>query len=306
MSLSDYRDARNWGRAIREELVEHRMPPAIVARGYGRYQSDPSLNAREMATFLTWLDGGMPRGDEADRPVRSSALDSVEDVEADAGIRLSLPEQTVPADADLIVRRVTIDVAAVAGRSIARVQFRPGNRRVLRGAMIFARGATSRDSLWLGGWLPWQHAVVPPSQNAFRLPPDAALVVELYYRGADNRLTDRSSIDVSFAPETAKGRIADVLIEAGQDGRGRVKLQAATSVWAMHPEMVDGVSSMEVRAERPDGSTEVLLWIPTARADWPLALVMQEPVTLPAGTTIALVAEARADARPRVTLSVLH
>ena len=37
MSLSDYRDARAWGRAIREELVEHRMPPAIVARGYRRY-----------------------------------------------------------------------------------------------------------------------------------------------------------------------------------------------------------------------------------------------------------------------------
>ena len=67
-SLSDYRDARVWGRAIREELVEHRMPPAIVARGYGDHESDPSLNAREMATFLTWLDGGMPRGDEADRP----------------------------------------------------------------------------------------------------------------------------------------------------------------------------------------------------------------------------------------------
>jgi hypothetical protein len=34
-SLSDYRDARAWRRAIREELVEHRMPPPIAARGYG-------------------------------------------------------------------------------------------------------------------------------------------------------------------------------------------------------------------------------------------------------------------------------
>jgi hypothetical protein len=63
-SLSDYREARAWGRAIREELVEHRMPPPVVARGYGGYLSDPSLSTREMATFLTWLGGGMPRGDE--------------------------------------------------------------------------------------------------------------------------------------------------------------------------------------------------------------------------------------------------
>jgi hypothetical protein len=54
MSLSDYRDARAWGRAIREELVEHRMPPAIVARGDRRDQTDPSRNAREIATFHAW------------------------------------------------------------------------------------------------------------------------------------------------------------------------------------------------------------------------------------------------------------
>jgi hypothetical protein len=71
-SLSDYRDARAWGRAIREELVEHRMPPPVVARGYGGYLSDPSLSTREMATFLTWLDGGMPRGDEKYCPLNSS------------------------------------------------------------------------------------------------------------------------------------------------------------------------------------------------------------------------------------------
>jgi hypothetical protein len=331
MSLSDYRDARNWGRAIREELVEHRMPPAIVARGYGRYQSDPSLNAREMATFLTWLDGGMPRGDEADRPARSAALDALEDIEADAGIRLSLPEQTVPADEDVVVRRVTIDAAAIAGRAIARVQFRPGNRRVLRGAMIFARNAFSAangdarprrtddvsgsgDTLWLGGWLPWQHAVVPPPQHAFRLPPRATLVAELYYRGADVALADRSSIDLSFASEAVKGRIDAIVVAAdaatGSRVRGRVKLPASASVWAIHPATLEGLSSLEVRAERPDGSTEVLMWIPQARTDWPIALVMQEPVELPAGATVSVVGEmterARADTRPRVTLSVVR
>ena len=79
-----------------------------------------------------------------------------------------------------------------------------------------------------------------------------------------------------------------------------------TRVWAIHPETLASIESMELRVERPDRSTEVLLWIPRARADWPLALVMQEPVTLPAGSTVSLVAETSAAAsRPRVTLSVL-
>jgi hypothetical protein len=96
MSISDYREARSWGRAIREELVEHRMPPAMMARGFHRYEGDPSLNQREIATFLTWLDGGMPRGDEADRP-RPLPLDVAGEIAQGAGVRLPLPPQQVPA-----------------------------------------------------------------------------------------------------------------------------------------------------------------------------------------------------------------
>ena len=312
-SLSDYRDARAWGRAIREELVEHRMPPPVVARGYGGYLSDPSLNTREMATFLTWLDGGMPRGDEADRP-KANDTDAAGDV-GRASVRLSLPPQTVAAGENLVVRRVTVDAASIANRSIARVELRPGNRRVLRGAIVFASNAPSSSAAlsWVGAWLPWQHAVVPPSTHGFRLPSGTDLRVDLYYKGADAEITDRSEIDVVFAPETTQGSLGDVAIEAVADHspgrmRGAVKLPQATTIWAVHPEFDASVTSMELRAERPDKSVEVLLWMPTPNSDWPVALVMQEPANLPAGSTISLVAETKDQAgrsRPSVTLSVL-
>jgi hypothetical protein len=115
MSLSNYREARAWGRAVREELVEHRMPPAIVARGYGRYETDPSLTAREMATFLTWLDGGMPQGDNADLPPRSTATEADVDAESSGALRMTVPSQTIPAGQELVVRRVTIDAGGAAG-----------------------------------------------------------------------------------------------------------------------------------------------------------------------------------------------
>jgi hypothetical protein len=35
----------------------------------------------------------------------------------------------------------------------------------------------------------------------------------------------------------------------------------------------------------------VLLWMPAANAEWPVTLVMQEPVSLPAGSKVVLVAE---------------
>lgn len=340
MSLSDYRDARAWGRAIREELVEHRMPPALVARGYGRYETDPSLTAREMATFLTWLDGGMPRGEDADLPPRPHAAgNSVDDIEDAASLRLPLPAQTVPAGEELVVRRVTIDAGAAAGRAIARVQVRPGNRRVLRGALVFAglpRGVVDTEErgthLWVGSWLPWQHAIVPPPAYAFHLPARTTLVVELYYRGTQAEpVVDRSAVDVMFAPTAVTGHVDNVVIEAtpapqrvdtvgpkpdttydqiATRMRGSIKLLQPTTIWAIQPVVTASVSSMELRAERPDKSVEVLMWIPNARADWPIALVMQEPVRLPAGSIVSVVAETDPSASPlsapRVTLSVLR
>ena len=96
---------------------------------------------------------------------------------------------------------------------------------------------------------------------------------------------------------------------AGSRVRGAVKLSQPATVWAIHPAMDAPVTSMELRVERPDKSFEVLMWIPEVRADWPVALVLAEPLSLPAGSTISLVAEAGAAARvtaPRVTLSVLR
>ena len=316
MSLSDFRDARLWGRAIREELVEHRMPPAILARGYGEYETDPSLNAREMATFLTWLDGGMPRGEEADRPTRPGRVDTAGETENPAALRITLPAQTVPARENLVVRRVMVDAGAAAGRSIARLQLQPGNPRVVRAALVFAASPTDTlpaSGSWIGAWLPWQHAVAPPPAYAFRLPPRARLVVDLYYRGADTPQTDKSSLELILAPGRETQPVAEVVVEPLEETssrfRGRVLLRDSTRIWAIHGGLDASVASIEMRVERPDKSVEVLLWVPTVRPEWPLALVMREPVQLPAGSVVSFVAEkskAGSGTPPRVRLSVMQ
>lgn len=320
MSLSTYQSTKSWGRAIREELVEHRMPPAIVARGYGRYETDPSLTAREMAVFLAWLDGGMPRGSDADLPPRIEAGgENGDELEDPAGVRVALPAQTVPAREPLVVRRITIDAGAAAGRAVARVQFRPGNRRVLRGALVFAAPAGQAPTQWVGGWLPWQHAVVPPQGYAITLPPRGTLIVDLYYRGGDAEAVDRSAVDLSLAPAAAP-HVDDLIIDAvpapphagqaaGRAQGGRT-LSQPTTIWALQPAVDPSIASMELRAERPDKSVNVLLWIPKASPDWPLALVMQQPVHLPAGSTLSLLVERDPSAShppaARVWVSAVH
>jgi hypothetical protein len=295
IALSNYRDVRSWGRAIREEIVEQRMPPWTVARGYGRFQNDLSLTARETTTVLSWIDGGMPRGDDRDLP---SAPHPDAAIAPDLSVRL--PPQRIPALEDHLVRRVSIAIPVDPNRSISRLVLAPGARPVLRGALIFEADG-DRTGQWVGAWLPWQHDTAPPAPHGFRLPRGARLIVELHYRGADRDVTDESSsIEVYYAPE-ASAPIGEVVV----DGSAPSRLARNATVWAIVPSAGESASSLELTARRPDGSVQVLLWVPRLHREWPQALLLDRPLALPAGTALSLVAHP-SDPSARARLSLLR
>ena len=48
MALTTYAEARPWAVAIKEEILERKMPPWSAAGGYGHFANDMSLTAREI------------------------------------------------------------------------------------------------------------------------------------------------------------------------------------------------------------------------------------------------------------------
>lgn len=316
--LDSYREVRAWGRAIREEIVEQRMPPWSAAPGYGRFEKDLALSAREEATLLSWLDGGMRRGEDADLPPPPAAPS-----QQPPDLRLEVPPQQVPPGEELVVRRVRLDSGLARERWLGRLVLRPGARRVLRGALVFASapGPAAGGEQWIGAWTPWRPELAPPEPHAFRLPAGAALTLLLYYRGDTAAVVDRSRVELHFAPAPAAGAVEDVRLEAATRDLGcggaprstgeRALVRAAT-LWALQPAAGESARSLELRARRPDGSVEVLLWMPRYRPEWPQALVLQDPMPLPAGTRLSLAVchepgEPGADAvTPQVALSVLR
>jgi hypothetical protein len=68
MSLATYEEARPWAKAIKEELLEKRMPPWHAVRGYGEFRNAPPITQREIDLIVNWVEGGAPRGDEKDLP----------------------------------------------------------------------------------------------------------------------------------------------------------------------------------------------------------------------------------------------
>ena len=78
-SLVTYNEARPWAKAIREEVLERRMPPWGAVEGVGAFRDDPSLTALEIEMLVSWVEGGAPEGDVVylpPKPVLESSLKS--------------------------------------------------------------------------------------------------------------------------------------------------------------------------------------------------------------------------------------
>jgi mono/diheme cytochrome c family protein len=68
MSLMTYKDARPWARAIREAVVQRKMPPWHVDPKVGDSINDPRLSDAEIATIDAWVRTGTKEGDAKDLP----------------------------------------------------------------------------------------------------------------------------------------------------------------------------------------------------------------------------------------------
>ena len=66
--LNNYAVARPWAKAIKEEILERRMPPSQAVKGFGRFEDDYSLTQHEVDQIVAWVDGGTPKGDDKDLP----------------------------------------------------------------------------------------------------------------------------------------------------------------------------------------------------------------------------------------------
>ena len=64
-SLTTYEQARPWAKAIKEEVLERRMPPFGAIKGFGELRDDRALTQEELHLISDWVEGGSPEGDPA-------------------------------------------------------------------------------------------------------------------------------------------------------------------------------------------------------------------------------------------------
>jgi hypothetical protein len=70
MPLLTYEQARPWAKAIRDEVLNRRMPPWGAIKGFGDFRNDSSLTQEEIMRIAQWVEGGAPEGDPIYLPSR--------------------------------------------------------------------------------------------------------------------------------------------------------------------------------------------------------------------------------------------
>ena len=298
--LTTYKEARPWAVAIKEEILEKKMPPWGAASGYGHFANDMSLTAREMSLILSWTDGGAPSGvllvDEDKQPVFVPSLTGWTQGEPDEIVKVA-DAVTIAANAPFRVDRIEVNTGLKQAKWLRSLQLNPTDRRVVRYAAIYE----ARTGRWLGTWTPATLVSTMPSGSAVQLPAGGKLTIEIGYRGnQDGDFPGSADLGLYFSEQKPAQTVSSielappaVNVAAGKTGervRAETTIKSATTAAVLWPKLGVGAKTFEVTAIRPDGTVEPMLWLNNYRAEWPTSYMLKEPVALPAGTRLLMTA----------------
>ncbi|MBI3683117.1 MAG: cytochrome c [Acidobacteria bacterium] len=73
MSLVTYEEARPWAKAIKEEVLERRMPPWGAVKGFGAFRNEQALSQEDISIIADWVEGGAPEGELKYMPEKPNA-----------------------------------------------------------------------------------------------------------------------------------------------------------------------------------------------------------------------------------------
>src|SRR5690242_16991072 len=67
-SLLTYEQARPWAKAIKEAVLQRKMPPWFADPQFGNFVNSPSLSRGDIDTLVHWVDNGAAKGDPKELP----------------------------------------------------------------------------------------------------------------------------------------------------------------------------------------------------------------------------------------------
>lgn len=325
-SLETYEQALDWAADIQQVTAEKTMPPWKAVPGHGEFARTRSLSAEDIATLEAWVTDGCPLGDEAELAEPPKFPDGWLAGEPDLILEPS-EDYELAADGGDVYRCFVFPTDFDRDRYIVGLEVLPGNRRIVHHVIAFV-DTTGRSEVLdqedpgpgyrtsqgfpgflpaggLGGWAPGNTQAHLPEGMAKVLPRGARVVMQVHYHKTGKRERDRtrlglyaSRVQVTRAvralPLMPKGGpLSGMRIPAGEANyeiRGSFTMPADALALQVTPHMHLLGKDMRVDATLPDGRVEPLVYVQGWDFNWQESYQYRQPVVLPRGTRLELVA----------------
>ncbi len=138
MTLTSYEDVRPWAKVIKNKVVSREMPPWGADPAHSlKMRNDRSLTQAQIDTIVAWVEGGAPRGSDADLPPLPTFAEGwTFGREPDAILEMPI-DFSIPAEGELGVQMFYSKVPWSEDRFAETLELRPGNRAVVHHAGVF-------------------------------------------------------------------------------------------------------------------------------------------------------------------------
>jgi hypothetical protein len=323
-SLERYELAKVWASSIRDYTARRLMPPWKPADGIGDFHDRRSLTLQEIGTLARWADNGAPRGNIADLPPapKFAAVDSWTLGKPDVVLTPGR-EYHLDAEGRDVYRNFVMPIDFDKDTYIAGMEFQPGNRAVVHHVVTYidpsaasarmdgkdkepgysipgAIGIGVLNAQWGEVWVPGNAPHLMPAGTAKRIPKGAKLVMQVHYHKSGKPETDLTKMAIYFA----KGAVEQTYhmeqvgnmffqLRPGQDKEEVVAhnvIPGDAKLHSIFPHMHMIGKDMKVTATLPDGRQIPLIYIDDWDFNWQATYFYKQPISLPKGTRIDLIA----------------
>jgi mono/diheme cytochrome c family protein/peroxiredoxin len=325
-ALETYQQAVSWADDIRRFTADRTMPPWKPVAGQGDFAGARALSQEEIDLLAQWVQAGTPRGDDRDLPPPRNFSNDWRLGTPD--LVLSPNEEfELAADGPDVYRCFILPAHFDQHQFVTAIEVKPGNARVVHHVLVFIDNsgrslaldakdagpgyATTQGSPGflpagsLGGWAPGNTRDYLPSGMAKLVPRGSKIVMQVHYHKTGKPETDRTQLGLYFAKEPVTrlvraiavtppgGPLSGMTIPAGDANyqvTGSLVLPDDFLAVCITPHMHLLGKDMKVLATLPDGSTRPLVEIRNWDFNWQETYRYRQPVLLPKGTQLDLVA----------------
>lgn len=137
-SLMAYDSVKTNAPEVREAVATGYMPPWHAEGPHGMSRNDRRLSAADKQTILTWIDAGMPRGDESKLPALPVYSDGWEIGTPDATVTMPA-DFVVPATGTVAYQYFEVSTNFTEDKWVQALEILPGARDVVHHVLVYAK-----------------------------------------------------------------------------------------------------------------------------------------------------------------------